>query len=454
MRPINGRQIGNVGLEVWSSLTFLVARFGLDIVMRRFFKILDFAIVPFVLLAIIVYSIFPLFPFLLDVVDFGVTQIVIVTVCLIGIAVSLWVKVHPIGMFKKYWSDNPLDRRAILISVVLSLFAVILPDLIGKFLFPPVYSATRYGWSVVPDRTVEKSVQDAPETVRTIKVRYGKNGFKRWGDINSKKIKMLILGDSQTEMAYVSNGEEWYAYIERNLNAVELFVFGGGGYGTLQTFMVLDDSFNAIRPDILLWQFCDNDYANNLYELDIRGYPFNNHAVRPYLEDGKIEYRLPLPFSTLRRTSFIADRLLVRHDNRMWRIATENIDRYLENRTKNLTQHEKQVQDRLLKQAHQTTDLIFAKIRNRVGNIPIYLFNGCGSLTENEEKLCQRHNLVCIPGVSEYVLAKKAEGLSVTIVNDGHWNKLGNQLAGQYLSDFLNKTVFVTTRPSPKIRPL
>jgi len=98
-----------------------------------------------------------------------------------------------------------------------------------------------------------------------------------------------------TEAYQVSNGEEWYAYLEGHFSNVEVFVSVVEGYGSLQEYLVLDDYIDTIKPNLILWQFCSNDYDNNLYELDLAGYPYNNHGLRPYLEQGAIVYRLPLP---------------------------------------------------------------------------------------------------------------------------------------------------------------
>ena len=140
------------------------------------------------------------------------------------------------------------------------------------------------------------SVQDTKGNFRKVVNRYFDHGFKRWPKYNDGKPRVLIIGDSFTQMVQVSNGEEWYAYLERAFPDIAFYVFGGGGYGTLQEYMVMDDYFDEIRPDAIIWQFCRNDFHNNYYELDRKDYPYNNHFIRPYLENGNIVYRLPLPF--------------------------------------------------------------------------------------------------------------------------------------------------------------
>ena len=38
---------------------------------------------------------------------------------------------------------------------------------------------------------------------------------------------------------------------------------GGGGYGTLQQYLLLKKYFNKINPDIIIHQFCENDFEIN-----------------------------------------------------------------------------------------------------------------------------------------------------------------------------------------------
>ena len=144
------------------------------------------------------------------------------------------------------------------------------------------------------DTKVTSTVQDTKGNYRVVTNEYFTHGFKRWPTDPGDKPRVLIIGDSFTQMTYVSNGEEWYAYLERAFPDIAFYVFGAGGYGTLQEYMVMDDHIDTIKPDAIIWQFCSNDYSNNDYELDYKEYPLNNHATRPYWENGAVVYRLPL----------------------------------------------------------------------------------------------------------------------------------------------------------------
>jgi hypothetical protein len=309
-------------------------------------------------------------------------------------------------------------------------------DIVLKRLLPPVYQATKYGWTVAENTTENRILEDSPGEFRNIRIEHFKNGFKRWGDIDTKKTKMLIIGDSFTDMEYVSNGEEWYSYLENEFTNLELFVYGGGGYGSLQEFMVLDDFIDIIHPQLILIQFCHNDYVNNLYDWDISTYPNNNYGVRPYWENGQIVYRLPLPLANLRKHSFVADRILVIYDKFVSDRLRKNYRAYLEKiqrEASNASQAEKKRLVVLERRAFAVTNRIYAMISKRAVGVPVYIFNYGDD--PGIEEICLANNLKCISGISKELELKEKEGLHIK-VEDQHWNKLGNQIVGQKIVEY------------------
>ena len=90
----------------------------------------------------------------------------------------------------------------------------------------------------------------------------------------------------------------------------ELFAFGVSGYGTLQEKMILEQYHSIIHPDLVVLQFCTNDFVDNTYELDLAcNYQIN--SVRPFIDKhGKIELKKAMTsteniFSKLKFTQFI-----------------------------------------------------------------------------------------------------------------------------------------------------
>src|SRR5919198_5960109 len=156
---------------------------------------------------------------------YGEVLVAVMGLCLAVKGNALWTFVR--GMTK---------HEAILL-VMSSFLALMLGDVSLNVVFGSIYKPTKYGWTPPENGTRLHRVQDEPGQFHTVENRYFRAGFKRWGNLNSPKTKVFILGDSYTEMTYVSNGDEWYGYLEKAFDTVEWFVFGTGGYGSLQEYM-------------------------------------------------------------------------------------------------------------------------------------------------------------------------------------------------------------------------
>lgn len=143
-------------------------------------------------------------------------------------------KVRPWSWIKIKAERHDIGKTDLLfvgLSLVVTLFFF---DLTLNLILPPSYQASEFGWSIKPNHEIQRSVQDTPANYRNVTNRYFENGFKSWRRSDQKHETLLIIGDSMTQMYWVSNGEEWYSSLENEFTATNFFVFGDGGYGSLQ----------------------------------------------------------------------------------------------------------------------------------------------------------------------------------------------------------------------------
>jgi hypothetical protein len=101
------------------------------------------------------------------------------------------------------------------------------------------------------------------------------------GDVASDKPRVFVIGDSFTQAPEdASDGKTYYSDLKKL--GLEVFAYGGSGYGSLQEFMILDRYYNVVKPDLIVWQYSTNDVVNNSPELETASRVNNNGMVRPY----------------------------------------------------------------------------------------------------------------------------------------------------------------------------
>jgi lysophospholipase L1-like esterase len=102
---------------------------------------------------------------------------------------------------------------------------------------------------------------------------------------NSKKI--LVIGDSFSTDPNVGNEHFWYSVMAKKLeqninNKISVFASGGGGYGTVQEYLVAKEITEKINPHLIILQFCINDFENNNLDWEKKIYRFTQYMRRPY----------------------------------------------------------------------------------------------------------------------------------------------------------------------------
>ena len=170
--------------------------------------------------------------------------------------------------------------------------------------------------------------------------------------------------------------------------------------------------------------------------MDREEYPLNNYAFRPYLEGDEIVYRLPLPLASVRKVSVIADRLLAIYDRRRQEWVGADRDAFVQNRKREREtgpDEKKRDVEVLKREALEVTLRIMTMVRQRVSETPVYLLNPCTPISDEDRKICEVARYECIEGVYEHVLEMERAGKELAVVNDGHWNREGNQIVGEWL---------------------
>jgi len=260
----------------------------------------------------------------------------------------------------------------------------------------------------------------------------GWEGKKVFGDTATNKIKIFIVGDSYTWGGGIPEEQMYYNILKNSLGA-ELFVYGGGGYGTLQEYLVIDKYFDAIKPDLIILQTCSNDFVNNLWELEKRSYINNNMLIRPYLVDGKIKY---LSLRRLIKAALLIDsRLMYFLNNKIELLQAglaakgwiKTVEKDIEENGMNFAGFKKSV---------AITGELMSRIKKRAADTPVVVF----SIDDPEpyygqfRRISQNNNMFFIEGLAKLMQTAEVNGTSIRNADRKHWNKNAHKMCGDILS--------------------
>lgn len=287
----------------------------------------------------------------------------------------------------------------------------------------------RLGWRPTPGLSLDRALKDGAGAPYTARVTQDADGFRLAGAaVKGARPRLLVVGDSFTQAVDADDRDVYYARLGRALD-VEVFAVGGGGWGSLQECLLLEDVVARIEPDLVLWQFCSNDIINNDPELE-RGSCCNNNGVRrPYLDvDGAVRYVTPKPAAWLwdlrahsRLVRFVLDRWL-RSGPRWGGCVEDEIEREGAGHPG-------------FRRAVNVTRAILERARRACGDAPLVAF----SVDAREpylgelEAICAALGVSFVDGVGEAIAEAKRAGRTVVAEDGAHWNALGHELAAEVL---------------------
>ena len=262
---------------------------------------------------------------------------------------------------------------------------------------------------------------------------FGWEGRRVFGDLQTRRPRVLVVGDSMTNGGGIADADLYSSVLGRRLN-VEVFTYGGSGYGTLQEYLVVDHYLPIVRPDLVLLQVSYNDFINNSFELERASYHNNNFLLRPYLEGDRIRKRFPsrlggaagysrLAYWLATETSYAAVTLV-----RMEVLHTVEVDMYAGG-----------LNFPPLRRALDTTERIVAKLKARVGPVPLIAFTADGEPSGLWEIVLRDQGVEFFGRVpTEVVFAERRLGTPMRLADGAHWNAEGHRVVGELLAEWIS----------------
>jgi lysophospholipase L1-like esterase len=282
------------------------------------------------------------------------------------------------------------------------------------------------GWVTRSDYVFSGHMKSLDGSSYPAEVTFDKYGFRVFGDPGSSRPKMLVIGDSFTEALHVSNDKIYYAILGDMLDR-EIFAYGGSGYATLQEYMVLDRYLDEIEPDVILWQFCNNDIKNNTPELEMASLE-NNGLLRPYWVNGQIKYVLPKKNAALRKFAIDHSRLLYYIFSRLDRLMPVSNPVDDEIKTQGF-RHEGFIE------SVRVTEELMGMVKKRARDIPIFAFtvNPEEPYSEAFKSVSLRNGIPFFDDVGVELAMAKQRGEVINHEDGGHFNETGNRLLAEAL---------------------
>jgi lysophospholipase L1-like esterase len=299
---------------------------------------------------------------------------------------------------------------------------------------PSIILDEERGWSPAPNYIFDGEKLDVTGKSYSVKCTTDSNGFRIFGNPQWKiKKKVLFLGDSFTHAEDVSDENTYFGILKRVLS-IETFTFGCKGYGTLQEYMILDKWFDEIRPDIIVIQFCSNDFINNYYELELRSKCHNNGMRRPYLTKNGIIYKNPNNFSVIRDFANKRSRFLYVIIN-----LIDKLNRTFDNSTVENIIEDQGLQYHYYKESVEITEQLIKKFKLRTPSTTlIYAFSADQSMPYYEEfkRISKENGIYFIDGIPQLIEYSEKKGIPTRAEDTVHWNETGHQIVAYALQEY------------------
>jgi lysophospholipase L1-like esterase len=287
----------------------------------------------------------------------------------------------------------------------------------------------KLGWRTVPNLDLVIQTQDFVGTPSTVKIQTNADGFRVY-DTTLNTPRVLIIGDSFTFGKDVSQESTYYSLLQRSIGG-SFFVYGGEGFNTLQEFFILDEFIDQIKPDIVILQFCWNDYLANLPELEQQSLLNNNGYRRPYPNsEGNPEYSNPkgaLHTFSLNYSRLLYS-LLYRSDQAFgWSAPDIEIEDIIK---RDGTKHQG------LQGSKQRTLRVLKKFKERCGNVPTYIFpiDDLAPYYSLTQEISEVSGLEFIPGIGAALREFELTGETTKASDGAHWNAAGHRVTAEILT--------------------
>jgi hypothetical protein len=171
-------------------------------------------------------------------------------------------------------------RGEITLLIISSIIALIICEFTLRIFFPQVaeynkmfeYDST-LGWKFLANAKGRMVLAPGGPPATTIET--NSLGFRDHNPFNSKKNKIMVLGDSFVSNVSVKDEDVFTEIMENQLKDTDVLNFGVNAYGEVQEYLLLKKWIDVINPNlIVLVVYLENDFGDNMGEYWLYSRPY------------------------------------------------------------------------------------------------------------------------------------------------------------------------------------
>ena len=332
--------------------------------------------------------------------------------------------------------------KILLLFSVYCIVVFVIFDLVSEKIFNKnsiISHSVSLGWVLSANKQIKLEQQTLKGEKYLVDFKSSKiEGFREFGNLDSSNEKILVIGDSYTGGPYSSNNKMYYNIIkndfEKNNLNYEWFVMGAGGYGTAQQIILLNKYFDLIKPNIILYQFCVNDFFDNSLEISKLSTSHDQYYMRPYILNNE----------TIKVDTFFAHiyRFFFKHSFVFKKF--DQIIMYKEFRDHG--RFKDKISDKLLDDSVVITKDLIENMRKIIGEETLLFSSNCADdlnykLSKHWIKIIKSISGYPIAAASDTILEMKKNGKDVMHEDGGHLNDYGNFIYGKIISKEMIKKI-------------
>ncbi|MFM9885995.1 MAG: GDSL-type esterase/lipase family protein [Burkholderiales bacterium] len=296
------------------------------------------------------------------------------------------------------------------------------------------------GWRLKPGVKATFKMRDASGAAYVAEFATDARGMRSYGSVASGTTNVLVLGDSFTADQYAGNQDMWFSVMGSTLEGKlgkKFFVgaSGGAGYGTYQELLLAQRLAKSFVPDLVILQFCANDFFNNHLEWESSGIVASQFYRRPYFTEHGPAY-VQGPLAWLFRSPIGESRFIAKISGVVEGIGYKHYGDYVR-------KLDRELDDRYQKESILITQNVLAKLRMVFPSSRAFIFN-CSESTEGTlapnrafKEVAKSAGFTVLERPPHALAEAQKQGLTIKHADGGHLNPLGNKVLGEAVAEQL-----------------